>query len=70
MPARPGFGSFKEQSVFDLQADGPVMTLVSNPPYGKRLATDPDFLDRWDPCFENYTVGELPCWPAVARLKP
>ncbi len=45
--------SFKEQSVFDLQADGPVMTLVSNPPYGKRLAATPDFLDRMGAVFRK-----------------
>lgn len=38
--------AFRQQSVFDLQADGVPKTLVTNPPYGKRLDTAPDFPNR------------------------
>ena len=38
--------SFREQSVLDLQSDGSARTLVTNPPYGIRLGTDPDFPRR------------------------
>jgi len=36
----------REQSVLNLQADGVPRTLVTNPPYGKRLETDRGFPDR------------------------
>ena len=68
--------SFKEQSVFDLQADGPVMTLVSNPPYGKRLATAPDFLDRMGAVFRKLHGWKIallagsPAIEAAMKVKP
>jgi len=38
--------AFREQSVFELQADGVRRTLVSNLPYGVRLAAEPDFVNK------------------------
>ena len=38
--------SFKNQSILDLQSDGPARTLVTNPPYGKRLSSDDEFLGK------------------------
>lgn len=38
--------AFKEQSVLDLQGDGGPRTLVTNPPYGVRLETAPEFPQR------------------------
>ena len=38
--------AIREQSVMNLHADGATRTLVTNPPYGKRLETDPNFPDR------------------------
>ncbi len=38
--------SFKHRSVFDLQGDGTRKFLVTNPPYGVRLGTGPDFCRR------------------------
>lgn len=38
--------SFKRRSVFDLQGDGACKILVTNPPYGVRLGTGPDFFRR------------------------
>jgi len=35
--------AFRQQSVLDLQPDGAARIVVTNPPYGKRLATEPDF---------------------------
>jgi len=36
----------REQSVLNLKADGSSRTMVTNPPYGKRLTTEPNFPDR------------------------
>lgn len=38
--------AIREQSVLNLRPEGPVRTLVTNPPYGKRLETEPNFPDR------------------------
>ncbi|NRA75699.1 MAG: RNA methyltransferase [Planctomycetes bacterium] len=38
--------AIREQSVLNLQADGVARTLVTNPPYGRRLETEPSFPDR------------------------
>ena len=68
--------AFKEQSVFDLQADGPVMTVVCNPPYGKRLASSPDFLDRMGGVFRKLRGWRIallsgsPAIEAAMKIKP
>ena len=38
--------AIREQSVLNLQADGVARTLVTNPPYGRRLETDSNFPDQ------------------------
>ena len=68
--------AFKEQAVFDLQADGQAMTIVSTPPYGKRLAASSDFLQRMGNVFRKLhgwriaLLAGSPAIEAAMKLKP
>ncbi|MEA1928401.1 MAG: THUMP domain-containing protein, partial [Candidatus Auribacterota bacterium] len=45
--------SFRQSSVLDLQGDGTRKFLVTNPPYGVRLSTGPDFCRRVGAAFSR-----------------
>jgi len=40
------WNNFDEEMMQSLQSDGPARTLVTNPPYGKRLSSDDEFLGK------------------------
>ncbi|MCE9614079.1 MAG: RNA methyltransferase [Lentisphaerae bacterium] len=61
--------AFREQSLFDLQHDGAQALIVTNPPYGVRLGTDPDFVRKVAATFcrlHGWQVAMLAGLPAYA----
>ncbi len=65
--------AFREQSAFDLMPDGAPGMLLTNPPYGVRLATDSDFYRRFGAMvtrLHGWKVGVLAGSPELARGIP